>query len=405
MNDLPELVKDHDHCGEDVHKDTEELFSGDCEVCGNISLYADDVVYTTSSKHRENNQDRLRTVLNRIQTYLNNNYMTINLTKTILWELMMKQKECKIKGSPPTLLTRDGKGNFKEVTKSRSEKCLGAYLAQDLQWKVQIDTGAEALVPTLRKKLGCLKHLAGNIPDNGRKLLVNGLILGKINYLLPLYGGTQNKYLDKIQVIMNNAARFALRAGKRAKSEDLMRQMNWLNVRELVKYHTIIMAWKLVYCKTLRHLYDKVTIHDDRSLSTNMPRLQNTELGLRWRLVSEWNSLLPEIQNIQSLPRFKSRTKNWIKSLRAQQNMDPNVPQGPPNPVPQGPQVPQRPSEQELRLQGSTEATEADLTLPQQPMGPLGPPGPPVPPVLLDTHQGPPGTPGTPKTHADRQRS
>ena len=82
------------------------------------------------------------------------------------------------------------------------------------------------LIPALRKKLGILKDLRKNIPRKSKLLLENGFIIGKLNFLLPIYGGyglraalevlcfgqfywktkpiygsTQNKYLDKLQVI------------------------------------------------------------------------------------------------------------------------------------------------------------------------------------------------------------
>ena len=71
-----------------------------------------------------------------------------------------------------------------------------------------LETGEDVILPSRRKKLGILKYLGRNILKSSKLLLANDLILGKINYLLPLYGGTPTKYLDKIQVILNNTVWF-----------------------------------------------------------------------------------------------------------------------------------------------------------------------------------------------------
>ena len=98
----------------------------------------------------------------------------------------MKQKVCKIKESPPELVTLDEKSNITIVKTSENEKCLGGNLQQNLQWQALLVMGQDVLIPTLNKKLGSLKYLAGIIPQNCKAQIE--LILGKINYLLPLYG-------------------------------------------------------------------------------------------------------------------------------------------------------------------------------------------------------------------------
>ena len=317
INDIPEIIKDKNTCQENVHQNNNELFGNTCRKCGNLSIYADDAVYTYSNKNRNKNQERLQEILERIKNYLNNHKMTMNPTKTLLWETMLKQKLCKLKGEPPKLITIDNKSNIKEVLPKKHDKCLGGIISNDLQWNAMIENSKEAILPELRRKLGILRHIASNIPQAGKQLLANGLILGKINYLISIYGGTQTKYLNKIQVIMNKTARFITGGSKREHTMKLMQNINWMTIRELVKYHTTIMAWKLVYLKTPRHMIENITIKQDNTLETTNPRLQNTKLGLRWRMVSNWNDTPTDIRNLQNIQRFKIKLKKWIKSMRS----------------------------------------------------------------------------------------
>ena len=133
INNFPEIVNDHQSCQEEAHRPGTSLFGNNCKTCGNISANADDAVFTMASKHRENNQIRLEVMLKRMKNYLNNNKMTVNPTKTLLWEFMVRQKSCKTKGAPPHLDTIDGQGHIKRVKANPSAKCLGATLQNNMQ--------------------------------------------------------------------------------------------------------------------------------------------------------------------------------------------------------------------------------------------------------------------------------
>ena len=335
INDLPEIVKEHMTCHDVAHQPGENLFGSTCDECGNISTFADDTVFMTANKTREENQKRLDTMLIRMKNYLNNAKMTMNPSNTLLWEMMMKQKACKLKGNPPVLKTLDELGNIKEIKAKCQEKCLGGTLQKDLQWQALLETGDDPLIPTLKKKLGMIKYVAKNIPKRSKILLINGLVIGKMNYLLPLFGGTHKKYLDKLQIILNNCARFILKAGKIKKSKELMNELGWMNIGERIMMQTLVMTWKVRWLKTPQHLADRIVIKPDMSLSTSHPRLQNSERSLRWRMCEYWNLPPRELQELQSLPRFKAKVRRWIKAQGLQDNQEHNLDPDPdPDPDP-----------------------------------------------------------------------
>ena len=299
INNFPDIINEYEYCQEEEHNQKTFLFGENCMKCGNISLFADDAVYTTMNKHRQQNQDRLTRVLQKMKNYLNSNRMTINPTKTVLFEFMLKQKACKMGGNPPELITSDSKGNIKIVTASKDEKCLGGTLQNNMQWQAMMETGQEPLLTAVRKKLGILKCLGNNIPRAGKLLLASGLILGKLNYLIPLYGGTQEKYLQKLQVILNNTVRFITGAGKRVNTITLMTSVDWLTIKEMIVQHTLTMAWKVVHLKKTFHPASCITVNPDNTLTTKEPRLQNTTLALRWRMCQHWNQMNHELRTMK----------------------------------------------------------------------------------------------------------
>ena len=117
------------------------------------------------------------------------------------------------------------------------------------------------------------------------------LLIGKMNYLLPVYGGAPRKYLKKLQCILNNSARFITGAGRREKSEKLMQDVNWLNVDEMIKMHTLTFTWKLFHLGVPQYLADNIYRGLDNNIYTTIPRLQHSQNSLKWRMCSTWNSI------------------------------------------------------------------------------------------------------------------
>ena len=141
-------------------------------------------------------------------------------------------------------------------------------------------------------------------------------------YSLPIYGGTDKKYITKIQTIMNNAIRHVTGLHKRTSTDVLMREVGWLDIRELITFHSLLMFWRIIYLKTPRYMMEKLNVQDDISISPQFTRLQNTRMGFRWRTIPLWNSMNLELRTEKSYPRFKKNLKNWILKNRPQIDPD-----------------------------------------------------------------------------------
>ena len=108
VNELADVINDHENCTEVQHEDTDELFGDECRKCGNITNYADDSTFHIASKHRETIQETLDNKIKQIESFLTTNRLTMNISKTTLMEIMLKQKRSRLKGDPPTLKVRTG---------------------------------------------------------------------------------------------------------------------------------------------------------------------------------------------------------------------------------------------------------------------------------------------------------
>ena len=96
----------------------------------------------------------------------------------------------------------------------------------------------------------------------------------------------------------------------------LMYRCGWLLADELIEHQSLILMWKLVYFQKPYHVFKKIEVEDDRTLSTNRARLKTVNLGWRWRTVKQWNHLPECLRKCENLARFKTQLKEHIKKRR-----------------------------------------------------------------------------------------
>ena len=107
-NEIPDTVNNR-NCQHSSHQIRTRLFSQDCQECGIIVQFADDLTLSVSNKQRTSNQLKLNINLDRLEKFLANNELQVNASKTKILEMMIKQKKGKTLGSPPHLIVPDPK--------------------------------------------------------------------------------------------------------------------------------------------------------------------------------------------------------------------------------------------------------------------------------------------------------
>ena len=218
------------------------------------------------------------------------------MSKTTICEIMVPQKRCRIDGSPPSLTVTEPSGEVKIIAAKQHIRLLGANIQDNFSWRAHLLDGERAVIPALRRKLGALKHIAAQLPRKLRQTLANGLILSKINYLPQVWGGAHNKYIKKMQVILNKTARFVCNANIRTSTKSLMEQCNWLFVSESVEYFTLISVWNFKWHNVPFHLNFKIEAGPHNTFSTPPARIVTSRKSYKWRSLESWNSLPQEIR-------------------------------------------------------------------------------------------------------------
>ena len=315
-NELTETIKKPE-CQNIAHQHRDKLFGRQCKDCGKMFIYADDSTYVVSSKKRETNQLHLRRSLDEIKMFLGDNQLVINQPKTSLTETMVSQKKTKTKGEPPWLTVEKEPGIYRTVKDSGVTRILGANIQANMLWTQHLETGEKALFPQVRKLLGQLRHIGKMIPRRSRLTLARGLVLSRLCYLMPLWGGAAKTHIGKAQIIMNAAARWATGLGKRTRVRKLMEETGWLTIEEQIRMSTAVLSWKLVHLKKPERMRERMLVTEDYKLMVEDPRLQFVEDCFRWRASRQWNQLSDEMRQLNSVSAFKRRLRQLILTERA----------------------------------------------------------------------------------------
>ena len=280
--------------------------------------FADDVTLVLSDKSRLSNQIKLNWNLAKLETFLSNNELAINTSKTSLLELMIKQKKGRTGGEPPHLIVenKEKPGEMLRISDALNFRILGSNLQQNMNWRAHLETGKKAVLTSIRKHLGSLKQLGNQLPMHSKKLLAEGLLLSKFTYLITQWGGVSENYLTSAQRLQNQIARWVSGLPRRTRVSKLIETCGWLSISEMARYHCVVQIWKVVRLKRPLLFSEKLTMTDDNKIETSRSRLQFTSEGFRWRSTDQWNQLPTDIRTIRSLPSFKRRVNTWILSQR-----------------------------------------------------------------------------------------
>ena len=197
------------------------IFTPNCNKCGAVPFYADDATILYHSNSRTQNQLKIETNLCKMKTFLNNNNLSLNMSKTKLMEIMIKQKRTRAVGTTPSLHTVGQDGQPKVIEVEKNLRILGGNLQDNLSLQAHLLTGDKAILPVIRQKLGALRYMGKNLPRASRLTLATGMIVSQINYIIQVWGGTERKYLKKVQVLLNDTARFVTGLPRRTSTAHL----------------------------------------------------------------------------------------------------------------------------------------------------------------------------------------
>ena len=183
-------------------------------------MYADDTtIYFNLEEFEYLNRERdINSELEKVNTWLKLNKLSLNVQKTKLMVFHRKQKQVD---------EINVQINGTQIERVESFNFLGIMMDENLTWKSHI----EMVAKKISKVTGILYRLKNIFPENVLFVLYNSLIVSYINYGLLLWG----VHVNKLEHLQKKALRFMTNSGYIAHTTPLLIKHGLLIVRDMYK--------------------------------------------------------------------------------------------------------------------------------------------------------------------------
>ena len=156
------------------------------------------------------------------------------------------------------------------------------------------------------------------------KILVHAFVTSRLDYCNSLLYGIPAAQLNKVQPVLNAAARLVCRAPRYCHISPLMRDLHWLPIRQRIHFKVLLFTFKTIHGIAPLYIQDSVllksqgayNLRSTRGILLAAPSMRTkVTVGDRsFQVVAPklWNSLAPEIRAITSVDVFKRHPKMYL---------------------------------------------------------------------------------------------
>jgi hypothetical protein len=190
-------------------------------------------------------------------------------------------------------------------------KYLGVHIDSCLDFSKhvgEICSAAFLQLRTIRRTRPCLNRAA-------TIQLCNTLVLSRIDYCLTILNGIKAKDLERLQRVLNAAARIVFRCSRTTHTSPLLKKLNWLNMQQRRTFHTACWLHKILHsgapsyisCEVHRYQHERTL----RSNSENLlvPAVGRTGVGnhiLKVLAADVWNRLPIDLRGERRFGAFRN---------------------------------------------------------------------------------------------------
>ena len=215
------------------------IYVNDLPLCienGHVTMYADD---TSSSNGISTVEDITRNFIpdiKNVMDWLKANNLCLNVLKT---EFILTGTTQNILKIGDLLAVRVQGHTVKRVYKA---KYLGIVIDNKLTWKDHIDY----VSLKIKRNLGIMKRVRNDIPKEAFIALYRTMVEPYLRYCNNIWGKCSATLIGKLQTLQNRAARIITNATyDNTDNAKLLRQLNWLNVPQLIDFETASLMYKI----------------------------------------------------------------------------------------------------------------------------------------------------------------
>ena len=279
--------------------------------------YADDtqIALTGPRKRIDEMKNSLEQLLDTLATWFMQNGMKVNAAKT---ELMLcgDKRQLKLLSDLPEVHFMGERLDYSEKVKN-----LGVIMDPELSWKQHIKHVTSRCFGILIS----LWHVRNILPLDLLPRIIDSLVMSHVRYCLQVYGSANQSVLTEIQKILNFSARVISGRRKYDHISDVLQQLNWLNVPQLVAYFDLNLTHRiLTTCLPLslrnQFSYNRETVmrstRQSSHLSLFRPKNNHGKRCFTYRASKLYNSVAErnELREV-TMHAFKSRARMLVQQM------------------------------------------------------------------------------------------
>ena len=280
----------------------------------NVKLFADDTFLSLASNDLKTLQNKTNAELKKINRWFSANKLTLNITKSKYMIIKRNNKK--------NFLDFSLKFNGKKMEECNSYKYLGVHLDDKLNWKKHI----KYLCEKLSKMCGLFAKLRHCCNIYLLKTIYHALVESHLQYCNMIWGNADRRILEPYVKLQNKLIRIICFIAKddNIDIEQFYKNVGVLKLVQLNKLTTAKFMYKYKNCLLPNDNF--VNFFKTSSSNQRYPlrNRRNQDFQCEWGKsnfamkklqyagVQIWNSILPEIRNVNSLREFKTKFKRFL---------------------------------------------------------------------------------------------
>jgi hypothetical protein len=284
--------------------------------------YADDtqIIGSCEPSKTDDLTDRMSACVSDVASWMSANRLQLNPSKTeVLW--------CSSSRRLHQIPMHSFQIGSVSVDPVRSARDLGVHLDADLSMKTHVTSVVKGCFSALR----LIRSVSRSLSRHALLTLIRALVVSKVDYCITALVGVSIHLLDRLQAVLNAAARLVLSARKFDHITPLLRDLHWLRVPERIQFRLCVLTFRCLHGLGPSYLADSFTRASDvqscrrlRSSTTKMlvvPPTRRSSLGDRAFPVAAaraWNCLPASIRSESSLVIFRRQLKTFLFSFSFQ---------------------------------------------------------------------------------------
>jgi hypothetical protein len=279
-------------------------------------LYADDTQILGTCRPGDTAQlrSRVSACVGDVGLWMCSNRLQLNTAKTeVLW-CASARRQHQIPNDPLMV-------GLDLVPTVQFVRDLGIYLDSDLSMRTHVTRTVSSCFAVLRQ----IRSISRSVSRSVVQSLIVSLVLTRLDYGSSTLAGLPVRLLDRLQAVLNAAARLVYRLRKYDHVTPLLRDLHWLRVPERISFRLAVLAYCAQHNLAPPYLSDEFhrvadatsrqRLRSGTSTALFVPATVHSSIGDRAFPVAAarvWNSLPHQVTSSPSLPIFRQRLKTEL---------------------------------------------------------------------------------------------